>query len=116
MQGAGRSKGKAKEWSTFENDNHFSLDETARRLYFDNEFQFPTRQGDTRIMFPLGLLSPGEQAEIVSIRDNPEGRCECRVEEMGLRVGKTIEMLTNGSGPILLRVDESRSLWAAAWR
>jgi ferrous iron transport protein A len=27
---------------------------------------------------------------------------------MGLRVGKTIEMLTNGSGPILLRVDESR--------
>jgi ferrous iron transport protein A len=59
-------------------------------------------------MFPLGLLSPGEQAEIVSVRDTPEGKCECRVEEMGLRVGKTIEMLTNGSGPILLRVDESR--------
>jgi ferrous iron transport protein A len=59
-------------------------------------------------MFPLGLLSPGEQAEIVLIRENPEGKCECRVEEMGLRVGKTIEMLTNGSGPIRLRVDESR--------
>lgn len=59
-------------------------------------------------MFPLGLLSPGEQAEIVSIRENPESKGECRVEEMGLRVGKTIEMLTNGSGPILLRVDESR--------
>jgi ferrous iron transport protein A len=59
-------------------------------------------------MFLLGLLSPGEQAEIVSIRDNPEGKCECRVEGMGLRAGETIEMLTNGSGPILLRVDESR--------
>lgn len=59
-------------------------------------------------MFPLGLLSPGEQGEIVSIRENPEGRCECRVEEMGLRIGKTVEMLTNGGGPILLRVDESR--------
>jgi ferrous iron transport protein A len=59
-------------------------------------------------MFPLGLLSPGEQAEIVSIRENPEGKCECRVEEMGLRIGKSVEMLTNGGGPILLRVDESR--------
>jgi len=59
-------------------------------------------------MFPLGLLSPGEQGEIVSIRENPESKCECRVEEMGLRIGKTVEMLTNGGGPILLRVDESR--------
>jgi len=59
-------------------------------------------------MFPLGLLSPGEQADIVSIRENPDGKCECRVEEMGLRVGKTVEMLASGSGPVLLRVDESR--------
>jgi ferrous iron transport protein A len=59
-------------------------------------------------MLPLGLLSPGEQGEIVSIRDNPDDKCECRVEEMGLRIGKTVEMLTNGGGPILLRVDESR--------
>lgn len=26
----------------------------------------------------------------------------------GLRVGKTVEMLTNDGGPILLRTDESR--------
>ncbi|HEX9874174.1 MAG TPA: FeoA family protein [Deferrimonas sp.] len=59
-------------------------------------------------MFPLGLLSAGEQAQIVSIRDNPQGKCECRVEDMGVRIGKTVEMLANGSGPILLLVDESR--------
>jgi ferrous iron transport protein A len=27
---------------------------------------------------------------------------------MGLRVGKTVEMLNNAGGPVLLRVDESR--------
>jgi ferrous iron transport protein A len=31
------------------------------------------------------------------------------MEDMGLRIGKSLEMLTNGGGgPILLRVDESR--------
>ena len=59
-------------------------------------------------MFPLGLLTAGELAEIVSIREKPQAQSDCRVEEMGLRIGKTVEMLTNGSGPILLRVDESR--------
>jgi ferrous iron transport protein A len=60
-------------------------------------------------MFPLGLLSVGEQAEITSIRANPESVSDYRAEEMGLRVGKTVEMLTNrGGGPLLLKVDESR--------
>jgi ferrous iron transport protein A len=27
---------------------------------------------------------------------------------MGIRIGKGVEMLNNGSGPVLLRVDESR--------
>jgi ferrous iron transport protein A len=27
---------------------------------------------------------------------------------MGLRIGKTVEMLKSGGGPVLLRVDESR--------
>lgn len=69
-------------------------------------------------MIPLGLLSPGERGEIQVIRINqktlsgqccPERiKCDCRVEDMGLRVGKSVEMLTNGSGPVLVRVDESR--------
>lgn len=63
-------------------------------------------------MMPLGLLHAGGKAEIVSIRETGAGdcgcSCDCRVEDMGLRVGKTVEMLNNGGGPILLRVDESR--------
>jgi len=72
-------------------------------------------------MMPLALLSPGESGEIVSVNvqaheDKPCcGQCngkrhkgENRVEEMGLRPGKLVEMLTNGPGPLLLRVDESR--------
>ncbi len=59
-------------------------------------------------MLPLGLLGPGEQAEIVSVRDKPDCKSDGRIEEMGLRCGKTVEMLSNGSGPILLRIDESR--------
>lgn len=67
-------------------------------------------------MLSLGLLSPGEQGEIVEIRTAPAAGCgqtkaassELRLEDMGLRIGKVVEMLSNGSGPILLRVDESR--------
>lgn len=78
---------------------------------------------------PLGLLRPGETGEIAEIRVpamRPRCRCrgdgsvcECgdssggakhgvRVEEVGLRIGKTVEMLTNGGGPILVKVDGSR--------
>ena len=66
-------------------------------------------------MIPLGLLSPGEQGVIIEMRLFPAGdpcsaerqKCDCRVEDMGLRIGKTVQMLNNGS-PILLKVDESR--------
>lgn len=70
-------------------------------------------------MIPLGLLSPGERAEIADVGPlgGCGGGCGCgkkgaaggRVEDMGLRAGKVVEMLSNGSGgPILLKVDESR--------
>ena len=70
-------------------------------------------------MMPLGLLNPGERGEIVAIRlqeTSPSGqcctesnKCDCRVEDMGLRIGKKVEMLNNrGGGPLLLMVDESR--------
>lgn len=69
-------------------------------------------------MIPLGLLSAGENGEIVEIMfGKGEGtsaasaeqeRSMVRVEEMGLRVGKNVEMLTNGGSTILLRVDEAR--------
>ncbi|MHB8709466.1 MAG: FeoA family protein [Desulfuromonadales bacterium] len=72
-------------------------------------------------MMPLALLSPGESGEIVSVNvqsheDKPCcGQCGGerhksgnRLEEMGLRTGKIVEMLSNGAGPLLLRVDESR--------
>jgi ferrous iron transport protein A len=91
-------------------------------------------------MIPLGLLSPGEDGEIVEIRlstNHTAGSCCCgpavddlrsgpavktdehqcckdklksevRVEDMGLRIGKKVEILNSGGGPVLVRVDESR--------
>lgn len=69
-------------------------------------------------MIPLGLLSTGENGEIVEILLNKaesggSGLSELeksavRVEDMGLRIGKNVEMLKNGGSTILLRVDESR--------
>lgn len=69
-------------------------------------------------MIPLGLLSAGENGEIVEIMpckaDSVGSRLSdleksmIRVEDLGLRVGKHVEMLTNGGNTILLRVDESR--------
>ncbi|BCA80856.1 MAG: ferrous iron transport protein A [Desulfuromonadales bacterium] len=66
-------------------------------------------------MMPLGLLSSGEEGEIVQIRIPGALLDECcrqkeggRLEDMGLRVGKTVQMLTNDGGPILLKIDESR--------
>jgi ferrous iron transport protein A len=89
-------------------------------------------------MIPLGLLSPGESGEIAEIRTGTNrgaGTCcsehahggrrarhasgghqcckereksEVRMEDMGLRIGKTVEILSNGGGPVLVRVDESR--------
>ncbi len=70
-------------------------------------------------MLPLGLLSPGENGEIIEIRSrysqcDGQGQCrgggkgDFRIEDLGLRVGKSVEMLTKGAGPVLLKVDESR--------
>lgn len=64
-------------------------------------------------MIPLGLLAPGEKAEVVELRGDGQTcracQCLCRLEDMGLRTGKTIEMLKNyGNGALLVRVDESR--------
>ena len=71
--------------------------------------------GGYKNMAPLGLLNRGEQAEIVEIKGQqgcaPEGSRNqlCHMEDLGLRVGKMVEMLNNeGRGPILLKVDESR--------
>jgi len=65
-------------------------------------------------MFSLGLLSPGEQGEIVALRQTDaqdgtpaSGRTELRMEDLGLRAGKQVEMLSNGA-TVLVRVDESR--------
>lgn len=62
-------------------------------------------------MTPLGLLVAGEQGEVAEVG---QGGCRGsgmpgRMEDMGLRAGKTVMMLCNeGRGPLLLKVDESR--------
>jgi ferrous iron transport protein A len=77
-----------------------------------------TRKG-AQAMIPLALLSPGETGEIVDIRVHQQkheccGQCggerhkaDYRLEDMGLRAGKVVEMLSSGV-PVLLRIDESR--------
>ena len=72
-------------------------------------------------MLPLALLSTGEKAEVLETnwqgllspgaacqRNKPE--CCSRLEDMGLRVGKTVEILNNNRGPgvLLVKVDGSR--------
>lgn len=79
-------------------------------------------------MIPLGLLSSGEKGEVVKVfnghhRPTPElhqccqagqshrGECRgsCRMEDMGLRIGKQVEMLNNGGhGCILIKIGEAR--------
>lgn len=70
----------------------------------------------------LGLMSAGEQCEIVKISHC--GNCSCgehehahrhggegtatRAEEMGLRAGKRIEMLRNEGNMLLVLVDNTR--------
>jgi ferrous iron transport protein A len=69
----------------------------------------------SKLLMPLGLLSVGEQAEIVEIKG--QKGCNCgsvrnelsHAEDMGLHIGKTIKMLNNeGQGLLLIKVDESR--------
>lgn len=84
-------------------------------------------------MMTLGLLNPGEQCEIIEIRHcggcsngchsgghhhdhergnshihGPHRKTATRVEELGLRTGKRVEMLSNDGNLLLLLVDEAR--------
>jgi ferrous iron transport protein A len=59
-------------------------------------------------MMPLALLGEGEMGEIVGFRGRSGDPTDVRAEDMGLRAGKRVEMLRNGAGPILVKVDESR--------
>ena len=75
-------------------------------------------------MFPLGLLSSGERGEVVSefpgggpphaggctgCRRHGRRSSLHRAEDIGIRVGKVVEMLSNeGRGALLVKVDESR--------
>ncbi len=63
-------------------------------------------------MVPLGLLSDGESGEIVRVRgaagSSHRAMGDVHAEDMGLRVGKRVEVLANGGGPVLVRVGESR--------
>jgi ferrous iron transport protein A len=72
-------------------------------------------------MVPLGLLGSGEAGEIMEIRENEaSSQTSCRrhrhmkqgstrIADMGVRVGKTVKMLSNeGRGPLLVRIDETR--------
>ncbi len=67
----------------------------------------------------LSLMSAGEQCEIVKLSHCGGCSGECgehahgdgtvtRAEEMGLRVGKRIEMLRNEGNMLLVLVDNSR--------
>ena len=77
-------------------------------------------------MMPLALLTPGERAEITEVRHcgGCGGGCHSheqhgqhhhhtkatatRAEEMGLRVGKQVEVLKNDGNLLLLLVGEAR--------
>ncbi len=70
-------------------------------------------------MSPLYELKEGEQGEIVEIsnrrncKKNQARRNGCnrygRISDLGIRVGKTIEVLQNrNQGVLLVKVDESR--------
>jgi ferrous iron transport protein A len=61
-------------------------------------------------LFPLGLLGPGERAEVVGTTGRPHVARDCRSEDMGLRAGRIVEMIAGGGGrgPLLLKVDQSR--------
>lgn len=80
-------------------------------------------------MMPLELLTPGERGEITEVRHCGGCGSNCpgnghhheqqhghdkhkatttRAEEMGLRVGKLVEVLKNDGNLLLLLVDEAR--------
>lgn len=72
-------------------------------------------------MMPLGLLGSGDKAKVIKINFKEFDKNECRVlnkvedgicariENMGIRIGKTLEVLNNkGKDPLLIKVDEAR--------
>ena len=72
-------------------------------------------------MVPLSLLNAGEEGEIVEIYGgdcshskicgdkNGQRNGYGRAGDLGLRLGKKVEMLQKGGrGPVLVKVDESR--------
>ncbi len=67
-------------------------------------------------MIPLGLLGAGERAEVVDVMlaKGKGRRCgalaeRARLEEMGLRQGGSVTVVSNeGTGPLLLKLGESR--------
>lgn len=70
-------------------------------------------------MMPLELMSPGERGEILGVRHCGDCASGChgnqnhratttRAEEMGLRIGKMVEVLKNDGNLLLLLVDEAR--------
>ncbi len=74
-------------------------------------------------MLPLGLMSAGEKGEVLNITSKDHhahhGYCHrkeknilskyARIEDMGLRAGKMVEILNNkGQGPLLIKIDNSR--------
>ncbi len=59
-------------------------------------------------MMPLTLLRNGEKGEIVDFIKKGKA-IFCHLRDMGINVGKTVEVISNQShGPILLKIDESR--------
>ncbi|GAB4171038.1 MAG: FeoA family protein [Calditrichia bacterium] len=72
-------------------------------------------------MLPLGLLTSGETAEVVVVKHNQKKSmnmdcCKqghhqeyCRMEELGIRPGRKITMLTNDGGKsLIVKVENSR--------
>ena len=67
---------------------------------------------------PLGLVNTGDKAEVVEVTSRGRkclsgkktiSQADARIEDIGIRAGKIIEMLNNeGRGPLLLKIDESR--------
>jgi ferrous iron transport protein A len=56
----------------------------------------------------MALLATGEVGEIVAVGGGPAEAGASRAEDLGLRVGRRVEMLTNDAGPVLVKLDESR--------
>ena len=59
-------------------------------------------------MLPLGLMNEGECGWIVSSGGQGCGPADDRAVSLGLRAGNRVVVLQNASGPLLVKVDESR--------